>query len=44
MDGDEIEATLKGSPTFDEAIREKQLHFLYEDNPYHKIKSTEQKV
>lgn len=44
MDGDEIEATLKGSPTFDEAIRLKQLYFYLEDNPYYKISSGEQKV
>ncbi|AXG69632.1 hypothetical protein KORDIASMS9_01857 [Kordia sp. SMS9] len=37
MDGDEIEKTLKGSPTFDEAIRVKQLYFYLEDNPYHII-------
>jgi len=37
MDGDEIESTMKGSPSFDEAIRLKQLYFYYEDNPYYKI-------
>ena len=44
MDGDEIEITLKGSPTFDEAIRLKQMYFHYEDNPYHKISPNEQKI
>jgi hypothetical protein len=44
MDGDEIEATLRGSPTFDEAIRLKQLYFYLEDNPYYKITPSEQKV
>lgn len=44
MDGDEIEITLKGSPTFDEAIRLKQMYFHYEDNPYYKISPNEQKI
>lgn len=37
MDGDEIEATLRGTPTLDEAIRLKQLYFHFEDNPYFRI-------
>lgn len=44
MDGDELETTLKGSPTFDEAIRLKQLYFYFEDNPYFRITASEQKV
>lgn len=44
MDGSEIEATLRGSPTFDEAIRLKQLYFYLEDNPYYQITPSEQKV
>ena len=43
MDGDEIEATFKGNPTFDEAIREKQIHFLFSDNPYFKITRNDEK-
>ncbi len=44
MDGDEIETTLKGCPTFDEAIRLKQLYFYLEDNPYYQITANEHKI
>lgn len=42
MDGEELEATLRGSPTFDEAMRLKQLYFVKENNPYYKIAATKQ--
>ena len=44
MDGDELELTMQGSPSLDETIRNKQLHFLLKDNPYYKIKSHEQPI
>lgn len=38
MDGEELEYVLKGSPSFDEAMRLKQLYFAKDSNPYYKIK------
>lgn len=37
MDGQELEYVLNGSPSFDEAIRRKQLYFAIESNPYYRI-------
>lgn len=37
MDGEEFEKILNGSPSFDEAIRQKQQYFAIESDPYHKI-------
>ena len=42
MDGGELELVLQGSPTFDEAIRLKQIYFNKESNPYFRIKPTVQ--
>lgn len=37
MDGEELDATLQGSPSFDEAIRVKQLCFARKGDPYFRI-------
>jgi tetratricopeptide (TPR) repeat protein len=42
MDGDELDYILQGSPSFDEAIRLKQIYFAKDSNPFHKIKQTVQ--
>ena len=42
MDGEELEMVLKGCPSFDEAIRQKQQYFAIESNPYHRVSPTAQ--
>jgi tetratricopeptide (TPR) repeat protein len=42
MDGEEIELTLKGTISFDQAIIIKQLYFYLQDNPYYRITSRSQ--
>lgn len=42
MDGDELEMTLNGCPSFDEVIRHKQQYFAIESNPYHRVAPTVQ--
>lgn len=42
MDGDDLRLTLIGSPSFDEAIRQKRQHLLISSNPYHKLEATVQ--
>lgn len=42
MDGDDLKLTLIGSPSFDEAIRQKRQHLLISSNPYHKLEATDQ--
>lgn len=42
MDGDDLRLTLIGSPSFDEAIRQKRQHLLILSNPYHKLEPTDQ--
>jgi hypothetical protein len=42
MDGDDLRLTLIGSPSFDEAIRQKRQHLHYLCNPFHKLEATAQ--
>jgi len=42
MDGDDLRLTLVGSPSFDEAIRQKRQHLLFSSNPYHKLEAAAQ--
>lgn len=42
MDGEELEAILEGSPSLDEAIRLKQVHFAKDSNPYYRIRASKQ--
>lgn len=37
MDGHEVDLVLKGSPSFDEAVRRKQQYFAFDSNPYYRI-------
>ena len=42
MDGHDLKLTLIGSPSFDEAIRQKRQHLQISSNPYHKLEATVQ--